>query len=97
MTILMFGKWIFQVIGAEMDIARGYVEGLKNQAFPEICSWGMYFHEIMYGLPVDRSKDIDERRKAVLNRKDRTHRTSVTPYRIEDLIFSGFWAGSICK
>lgn len=84
------GKWIFQVIGAEMDIARGYVEGLKNQAFPEICSWGMYFHEIMYGLPVDRSKDIDERRKAVLNRKDRTHRTSVTPYRIEDLIFQVF-------
>ena len=50
----------------------------------------MYFHEIMYGLPIEKGKDIDERRKAVLNRKDRTHRTSVTPYRIEDLIFQVF-------
>lgn len=84
------GKWIYQVLGAEMDLVRGYVEGLKNQAFPEICSWGMYLHELMYGIPVDSTKDIDERRKAVLYRKDRSHRMSVTPYRIESLIQQAF-------
>lgn len=54
------------------------------------AAWGMYFHELMYGIPIDRTKDIDDRRKAVVNRRDRTSRSSITPYRLENIIQTVF-------
>ena len=44
----------------------------------------------MYGIPIDRTKDIDDRRKAVVNRRDRTSRSSITPYRLENIIQTVF-------
>lgn len=80
------GKWIYEVIGLELDTAIKRIEELQSQAFPETAAWGIYFHELMYGIPIDRSKDIDERRKEAINRRDRTARSSVTPGRLESLI-----------
>ena len=36
------------------------------------------------------TKDIDDRRKAVVNRRDRTSRSSITPYRLENIIQTVF-------
>lgn len=84
------GKWIFEVMGLELDTAIKRIEEAQSQAFPETAAWGMYFHELMYGIPIDRTKNIDDRRKAVVNRRDRTARSSITPYRLESVIQTAF-------
>lgn len=84
------GKWIFEVMGLELDTAIKRIEEAQSQAFPETAAWGMYFHELTYGIPIDRTKDIDDRRKAVVNRRDRTARSSITPYRLENIIQTVF-------
>lgn len=84
------GKWIYQVMGLELDTAIKRIEETQNQAFPETAAWGIYFHELMYGIPIDRTKDIDDRRKEVINRRDRTARSSITPYRLESIIQTVF-------
>lgn len=66
------GKWIYEVIGLELETASMRISEAQKQAFPETAAWGMHFHELMYGIPIDRTKDIDDRRKAVVNRRDRT-------------------------
>ena len=84
------GKWIFEVMGLELDTAIKRIEEAQSQAFPETAAWGMYFHELTYGIPIDRTKDIDDRRKVVVNRRDRTARSSITPYRLENIIQTVF-------
>ena len=84
------GKWIYEVIGLELETASRRISEAQKQAFPETAAWGMYFHELMYGIPIDRTKDIDDRRKAVVNRRDRTSRSSITPYRLENIIQTVF-------
>ena len=84
------GKWIFEVMGLELDTAIKRIEEAQSQAFPETAAWGMHFHELTYGIPIDRTKDIDDRRKAVVNRRDRTARSSITPYRMENIIQTVF-------
>lgn len=84
------GKWIFEVMGLELDTAIKRIEEAQSQSFPETAAWGMYFHELTYGIPIDRTKDIDDRRKAVVNRRDRTSRSSITPYRLENIIQTVF-------
>lgn len=80
------GKWIYEVIGLELETASRRIDEAQKQAFPETAAWGMYLHEFMYGIPIDRTKDIDDRRKEVINRRDRTARSSITPYRLEAII-----------
>lgn len=84
------GKWIYEVIGLELETASRRISEAQKQAFPETAAWGMFFHELMYGIPIDRTKDIDDRRKAVVNRRDRTSRSSITPYRLENIIQTVF-------
>lgn len=84
------GKWIYEVIGLELETASRRISEAQKQAFPETAAWGMYFHELMYGIPIDRTKDIDDRRKAVVNRRDRRSRSSITPYRLENIIQTVF-------
>ena len=33
------GKWIFQIMGLEMDEAKQIIEELPYQAFPETATW----------------------------------------------------------
>ena len=46
------GKWIFQVMGEEMDDARAIIDELPLQAFVETATWGLRYHEEKYGLPI---------------------------------------------
>lgn len=46
------GKWIFEVMGADMDDVRLRFEELRAQAFPETATWGLFYWEQRYGLPV---------------------------------------------
>lgn len=75
------GKWIFQVMGLEYDVAQEYVEELPAQFFPETATWGLMYHEIKWGLPVHPNLSYEERRRLIYKKRD--YRAPMTPYRME--------------
>ena len=81
------GKWIFQVMGIEMDEARRIIEDeLPYQAFPETATWGLRYHEEKFGLPIRENLSPEERRKLILDRRDT--KAPITPWRLEKIVNS---------
>ena len=78
------GKWIFQVMGLEMDEVRMLIEALPDQAFPETATWGLDYHEQKYGLPVRKELSYDERRRLIYQKRD--IRSPMNPYRMEQIL-----------
>lgn len=79
------GKWIFQVMGIEMDEARRIIEDeLPYQAFPETATWGLRYHEEKFGLPIRENLSPEERRKLILDRRDT--KAPITPWRLEKMV-----------
>lgn len=78
------GKWIFQVMGIEMDKAEAIAEDLINQAFPETATWGLRYHEQKYGLPIREDMSYEERRKIIMEHRDL--KAPMTPWRMEQII-----------
>lgn len=78
------GKWLFQVMGLEMDEARALVESLRDQTYLERCTWGMRYWEERYGIEVDETKDLEERRAAVMAK--RGSRRPLSPAALEDIL-----------
>lgn len=79
------GKWLFQVIGEEWEDAEKIVSELLLQAYPETATWGLMYHEILYGIPVEPWKDLEERRKAVIRKRDM--RAPLNPDKLEEWIY----------
>lgn len=79
------GKWLYQVIGEEWDDAEKIVEELPLQAFPETATWGLMYHEILYGIPTDTEKSLEERRNAVIRK--RNMRAPLNPDKLEEWIY----------
>lgn len=75
------GKWIFQVMGLEMEDARKLIEELPYQAFPETATWGLRYHEQKYGLPIRWWLTYDERRRFIYQKRD--EHVPMNPYRME--------------
>lgn len=80
------GKWLFQVMGLEMDEARALVESLRDQCYLEKCTWGMRYWEERYGIEVDETKDLEGRRATVAAK--RRKREALTPATLEALLES---------
>lgn len=78
------GKWLFEVMGIEMDQARQLVESLRQQCFLEQCTWGIRYWEQRYGLEVDETKDLETRRAAVIAKRGR--KQPITPAALEDIL-----------
>ena len=78
------GKWIFEVMGADMDDVRLRFEELRAQAFPETATWGLFYWEQRYGLPVGGGFDYEVRRRKVLGR--RRSRAPMNPKRVERIL-----------
>lgn len=78
------GKWLYQVMGLEMDEARVLVESLRDQCFLERCTWGMRYWEERYGITPDESKDLEERRQAVILKSKK--RGALSPAGFENIL-----------
>lgn len=78
------GKWIFQVMGLELDEARRFIEELPYQAFPETATWGLRYHEQKYGLPVREGMPYEDRRRSIYSKRD--ERSPMNPYRMEVIL-----------
>ena len=75
------GKWIFQVMGMEVDEAWVFFEELRLQAFPETATWGIIYWEQRYHIVPDESLTIEERRRRVIIKRGK--RSPMNPARIE--------------
>lgn len=80
------GKWIFQVMGQELDEVRKIVEALPYQAFVETATWGLRYHEEKYGLPISENLPMEERRKRIIEKRDM--KAPMTPWRMENILKS---------
>lgn len=78
------GKWIFQVMGLDMDDVRLRFEELRLQAFPETATWGLTYWEQRYGITPSSTQTLEERRRAVLLK--RNSREPMNPAKIEHII-----------
>lgn len=78
------GKWIFQVMGLDMDATRLRFEELRLQAFPETATWGLTYWEQRYGITPTPSQTLEERRRAVLLK--RNAREPINPRKLEHII-----------
>ena len=78
------GKWIFQIMGLEMDEAKQIIEELPYQAFPETATWGLRYHEQKYGLPVREGLTYEERRRLIYSKRD--ERAPMNPYHMEVIL-----------
>lgn len=75
------GKWIYQVMGMEIDEAWQFFEDLRLQAFPETATWGIVYWEQRYHIAPDNSLTLDERRQRVIIKRGK--RKPMNPARVE--------------
>lgn len=78
------GKWLFEVMGLELDEARKLVGELRLQAFPETATWGLKYWEQRYGIPPRPDLNDEARRQKVLAR--RNIKSPMSPARVEMII-----------
>ena len=74
-------KWLYQVMGIEIDEAWKIVKELRDQAFTSTVTWGITYQEYKYSINPDNTLTLDERR-ARLHRK-KTTKYPMNPGRIE--------------
>lgn len=77
-------KWIFQVMGLEIDEAWQFIEELRLQAFPETATWGIEYWEQRYHIPPDENLSLEERRQRVIIKRGK--RSPMNPARIERIV-----------
>lgn len=78
------GKWLYQVMGIEYDMAFQIADELPAQFFPETATWGLMFHEIKWGLPVRENLSYEERRRLIYQRQG--YKAPMSPYRMEQYL-----------
>ena len=88
-------KWIFEIIGEELDTAIKSTAEIQNQVFPQTATWGLYLHEIMYGIPINQKEPIEDRRRQITKYRDSTIKSPLNPYRIENIISSVYGLRSL--
>lgn len=79
-------KWIFEVMGFEIDLVRSRYDELRLQAFPETATWGLAYWEQKYGIPINESLDVETRRKNIILRMG--YRAPMNPCRVEKIVES---------
>lgn len=82
------GKWLYQVMGLEMDEAAAIIKSLRDQNFTKTVTWGIEYQEHKYSIEPDDSLSLEERRARLYRRK--TEKYPLNPRRAE-LYFENGW------
>lgn len=85
------GKWIFQVMGLEMDEARALFEALRDEAFPERTTWTIDYWERRYAITPKPTETLEERRRNI--KMKQSIALPMNPARMEEIV-SGMTGGS---
>jgi len=59
------GKWLFQVMGTEIDMAKTIFDQLRDQAFAGSATWALGYWEEKYGIASNSSLSVEERRDRI--------------------------------
>lgn len=81
-------KWLYEVMGQEIDDAWSIMRELRDQEFPETVTWAIDFWEQKFSLKYNPNLTLEERR-ARLKRKMMFH-FPLNPARLEKIIQEGF-------
>ena len=79
------GKWIFEILGREIDASVALIKDFPNQLFVDTATWALIYHEQKYGLTMQPlNMDYAARRKRIHEKMDT--KAPMSPYRMERLI-----------
>jgi len=78
------GKWLFQVMGLEMDDLRVRLDELSLQIFPETATWAIHLWENRYNITPNPKDSLETRRQALIVR--RSIRSPMSPARVEEIL-----------
>ena len=85
------GKWLFQVMGIEIDKYKSYIDDLPNQIFVDSATWGLRYHEQKYSLPIKEMLPYSVRRALIVKHRDESY--SITPWLMEQTLKGMFGDG----
>ncbi|NBH99106.1 DUF2313 domain-containing protein [Anaerotruncus sp. 1XD22-93] len=77
------GKWLFQVMGMEMDRVKEKFDELRQQAFAGSATWGLAYWEKKYGLLDGGVLTEDERHRRIKERQQVKY--SMNPERLRQI------------
>ena len=77
-------KWLYEVMGVELDEARQLVQELGDQLFTKTVTWGIEYQEHKYSIEPDESLSLEERRARLYRKK--TAGAPISPKRLEKYI-----------
>ena len=77
-------RWLFEIMGIELEEARTYIEELRYQASPETSTWGLFYWEQRYHIPTDETLPLETRRQKVMSK--RWKYAPMNPARLEEYI-----------
>lgn len=87
-----FGKWLFHVMGQELDDVWNIVKELKLQNFTTTVTWGIEYQEHKYSIEPNKTLSLEERR-ARLHRK-RVNHFPLNPARVEKYLLEAWSVGT---
>ena len=81
-------KWLFEVMGQEVDEMRRRFTELIEQRFPDTVTWGIEYLEHKYSIVPDDSLTLLERRARLKRKKRGGH--PLSPWQFEQIIQDRF-------
>ncbi len=79
------GKWVFEVMGQEIDAVKAIVDSLPDELKYQTATWALKYHEKKYGLPVNADL-TDEERRALIKQKKLENKSPMTPWRMAEIL-----------
>lgn len=83
---------ILEALEDESDLSAGQVDDLLDQFFVETATWSLYLWEEKYGITVDESKPLADRRAAVRDKMTAAGNTTAEMVRQLAMAMTGYEA-----
>ena len=83
---------ILEALEDESDLSAGQVNDLLDQFFVETATWSLYLWEEQYGITVDESKPLADRRAAVRDKMTAAGNTTAEMVRQLAMAMTGYEA-----
>lgn len=77
-------KWLYEVMGREVDDAEIRFSELREQANPETATWALRYWEQRYGIETNENRSLAARRADIIAR--RGARAPMNPARVEAIL-----------
>ena len=77
-------KWLYEVMGREVDDAEIRFSELREQANPETATWALRYWEQRYGIEANENRSLADRRADIISR--RGARAPMNPARVEAIL-----------